>query len=219
MKREVALTFSLAALSLAMLSPNSIKAQNADNAQPSQTTQSSPSGQYEAINMVSAHVALRENIDAGKAKPGDTIHTSLSDKIRLKNGTELPAGTEIIGVVAADDMEVSGTSKLAMNFNQAKLKDGTVIPIKATIIGIYPPEFQDIEGHPVKPGDEVTGTWTGHPDAVDELDALPGVDLHSKIASNNSGVLVSKKKHDVKLKYGSEIALAVAVAPQAPAGE
>jgi hypothetical protein len=217
MKREVALTFSLAALSLAMLSPNVVKAQNTDDSRPSQTTAGNQSGQSEAMDMVSARVALNNTIDANKSKPGDPIRTTLSDKVSLKNGTVLPAGTEIVGVVAADEMQTNGASKLAMNFNKAQLKNGTVVPIKATIVGIYPPEFQDISGRPIKPGDEMTHTWTGHPDAVDEIGALPGVDLHSRIESNNSGVLVSKTKHDVKLKYGSEIALAVA--PQASAGE
>ncbi len=217
MKREFAVILSSAALSLAMLSPNLVKAQDKGNSQPSQTMTSNQGIQSEVMDMVSAHVALKETIDASKVKPGDRIHTTLSDKVLLKNGTELPAGTEIVGVVAADDMQMNGASKLAMNFNTAKLKNGTAIPIKATIVGIYPPEFQDINGRPIKPGDEETDTWAGHPDSVDEIDALPGVDLHSRISSSNSGVLVSTKKHDVKLKYGSEIALAVA--PQATAGE
>ena len=41
---------------------------------------------------------------------------------------------------------------------------------------------------------------------------MSGVDLHSKIASMNSGVLVSTKKDDVKLKEGTEFGLAIAAA-------
>jgi len=162
------------------------------------------------MDMVSARVAMKETIDASKAKPGDPIKTALAKKVVLKNGSELPAGTIILGVVGTDDMQMEGTSKLVLNFNKAELKNGTVIPIKATIVGIYPPESQDISGRPIAPGDQVTQAWSGHPDEVEEIGALPGVDLHSKVTSNNSGVLVSKSKHDMKLKYGSEIALAVA---------
>ena len=41
---------------------------------------------------------------------------------------------------------------------------------------------------------------------------VSGVDLHSKISSQNSGVFVSMKKNDVKLKAGSEIQFAIAPA-------
>jgi hypothetical protein len=51
---------------------------------------------------------------------------------------------------------------------------------------------------------------------VDQLNALSGVDLHSKIASNNSGVLVSTKNDDVKLRAGTEFALAIAEQPNGP---
>jgi hypothetical protein len=216
MKREVALAFSLASLSLASLIPNTSQAQDNGVAQPSQTVANDQAGRSEAMQMVPAHVALRESIDGSKARTGDRILAVLGNKIQLKDGKELPAGTQILGVVATDDMQTNGTSKLALNFNRAKLKDGTVVPIKATIEGIFAPE-DTID--PAESSDDVAQAWSGRPTAVDQSDALPGVDLHSKIESQNSGVLVSTKKHDVKLKYGTQIALAVAPAPQTSAGE
>jgi hypothetical protein len=236
MKRELTRRLSLAAataFSVALLCPVGVRAQNTPdaqtatptgaqtqsgtqtqsgmqtqtNAQAQTTAQASQGG---AMDMVSARVAMKETIDASKVKPGDPIKTELAKKVVLKNGSELPAGTTILGVVGTDDMQMEGTSKLVLNFNKAQLKNGTVIPIKATIVGIYPPESQDISGRPIAPGDQVTQAWSGHPDEVEEIGALPGVDLHSKVTSNNSGVLVSKSKHDMKLRYGSEIALAVA---------
>jgi hypothetical protein len=208
MKREVITTLSLATASLALLLPAIGQAQSNSTA---------PDAQQEAMQMVSARVALKQNIDADKVKPGDQIRTTLSDKVHLKNGTELPAGTVILGVVATDDMQRTGTSKLALNFNQAELKNGTMIPIKATIVGVFPPEGEDAEGSPVMPGDQVMENWSPHQTAVDEIDALPGVDLHSTVVSSNSGVLVSTSKHDMKLRWGSEIALGVA--PQPSPGE
>jgi hypothetical protein len=44
---------------------------------------------------------------------------------------------------------------------------------------------------------------------LDQLDVAPGVDLHSNIASQNSGVFVSTRKDDVKLKQGSQIQFAI----------
>jgi hypothetical protein len=201
MKREFAITLSLAAMSFALILPNSIQAQSDPGVQP---------GQGVALEMVSARVALKQEIDADKVKQGDQIRTTLSGKVHLKNGTELPSGTVILGVVATDDMQLSGTSKLALNFNKAELKNGTIIPIKATIVGFFPPESEDANGYPIAPGDQELDAWEQHPDSVDEIGALPGVDLHSRITSSNSGVLVSTSKHDMKLKWGSEFALAVA---------
>jgi hypothetical protein len=212
MKREFATALSFAAtvaISAALLSPSSLRAQA-----------SSPSGamQVGTLQMVSARVAVKDNLDANKAKPGDQIRTTLAKKVSLENGTLLPAGTTIVGVVAADDTKMAGKTKLALDFNKAELKNGKTIALKATIVGIYPAESDDIDGHPIAPGDEMTDTWNGRPNAVDEIDALPGVDLHSAVSSNNSGVLVSSKR-DVKLKYGTEIALAVAAAPASAGGE
>jgi hypothetical protein len=59
-------------------------------------------------------------------------------------------------------------------------------------------------------GDQVANDWTRSIHAVDQIDALSGVDLHSRITSQNSGVLVSTKKDDIKLKRGTEFALAIA---------
>ena len=196
MKPNSAIVLPFAAAALALLVPAAILAQ-------------STAATTEADTMVSAHVALVQNIDGSKAKPGDAIQTTLADKVALKNGTVLPAGTKILGVVTADELNVAGASKLAMNFNKAVLKNGTIIPIKATIVGVYAPETQDINGRPIKPGDQFTGDWAAKSTVIDEVGALPGVDLHSKIDSTISGVLVSTNKHDIKLKWGSEISLAV----------
>lgn len=197
MKRNSAIVLSCAVATLALFIPAATQAQTAVET-------------ADAANMVSARTALIQNIDSSKAKPGDAIQTTLADKVALKDGTVLPAGTKILGVVAADELNLAGTSKLAINFNKAVLKNGTVIPIKATIVGVYAPESQDINGNAVKPGDQFTGDWSAKSTVIDETGALPGVDLHSRVDSTNSGVLVSTNKHDVKLKWGSEISLAVA---------
>lgn len=196
MKKNFAFVLSCAA-ALAFTLPAAVQAQSTAAAE-------------EASNMVSARVALIQNVDGSKAKAGDAIQTTLADKVALKNGTVLPAGTKILGVVATDDSNSAASPKLAMNFNKAVLKNGTTIAIKATVIGVYAPETQDINGRPIKPGDQFIGDWSSKSTDIDLVGALPGVDLHSKIDSPISGVLVSTNKHDIKLKWGSEISLAVA---------
>jgi hypothetical protein len=217
MKREIAMTFSATVMSVALLLPGSVLAQN-NQSDPAAQTAQDQAGQALAQQMVGARVALKEDLNAAKVKPGDQVRTTLAHKILLKNGTELPAGTVILGVISTDDMQQSGTSKLALNFDRAQLKDGTIVPIKATMLGVYPPESEDASGRPVAPGDQETGDWANHPLAVNQVDALPGVDLHSRIAGTNSGVLVSSKR-DVKLHWGSEISLAIAPQAAVTAGE
>jgi hypothetical protein len=118
----------------------------------------------------------------------------------------------LIGSVATDDMQLAGTSKLALRFSQAQLKNGQVIPIKATIVGVLPSESSNPEDGvtPGVGGDQAQTGWSNGTLQVDQIDALSGVDLHSKIASANSGVFVSTRKNDVKLSKGSEIELAIA---------
>src|ERR1700757_2603290 len=94
-----------------------------------QTTQSSlakqrSSAAAEASEMVPAQAALVQTIDAKSVKPGDEIRAKLTSKVDLKNGNELPSGTELIVKVGTDDMQQNGQSKLALCIDQAKLKDG-----------------------------------------------------------------------------------------------
>jgi hypothetical protein len=178
-----------------------------------------PATDSTAAQMVSAQVALAQNLDAGKAKAGDQVRTTLSDKVTLRNGTVLPGGTTILGVVSTDEMQLTGTTKLALIFDKAVLKNGTTVPLKATIVGVFQPESEDSSGRPIKAGEEHTSAFSQRPDAVDEIGALPGVDLHSKITSGNSGVLVATGKRDFKLKWGSEISLAIVASTQQHQGE
>jgi len=95
-------------------------------------------------------------------------------------------------------------------FTSAKLKNGNIVQIKATIMGVYPPYSdanQPWEGFTATPA---LNTWNSSVLQMDQIDALKGVDLRSDIASADSGVLVSKKKDDVKLVRGSEFVLVIA---------
>jgi hypothetical protein len=215
MKLKTAAKLSIASVSLALLLPAFSVAQSTVNSQPSQNVQSTstaPAGQQEATQMVPAQAALVDNLDANKVQPGGQFKAKLSGKVRLRNGPELPSGTMLIGSVATDDMQLAGTSKLALRFSQAQLKNGQVIPIKATIVGVLPSESSNPEDGvtPGVGGDQAQTGWSNGTLQVDQIDALSGVDLHSKIASANSGVFVSTRKNDVKLSKGSEIELAIA---------
>jgi len=107
-------------------------------------------------------------------------------------------------------MNLDGNSKLAVRFTQAVLKDGTTIPIKATIVGAYKPMDSSNNDVTPTPGKQVPNNWNDGTLKIDEIGVSKDVDLHSSIASKNSGVFVGTNNHTVKLPAGSEFALAIA---------
>ncbi len=202
MKREAIVFLSTATLSLAFFFPEGVHALSA-KASPAPEATSSTAGQGAALQMVAAQATLVKGIDAREARPGQTFRASLSNKVQLKNGPELPRGTELIGTVADDQTQMKEGSRLALRFTQAKLKDGKVIPIKATIVNVYS------QSDPEDTNNSSEDFWTPKTVQVDQEDALSGVDMHSKIADMNSAVFVSTKKSDFKLPQGYGIALAI----------
>jgi hypothetical protein len=203
MKHEAFLSLSVALCSLVFLLPTNASALSPRSLPNTQTSLAS-AGKTEAMRMVPADAVLLKTLDARKTQSGQQFRAKLSDKVDLKNGTELPRGTELIGTVAKDKMQTTGASSLALRFTQADLKNGKVIPIKATIVNVYQRNGVD-SLNPV--------SWTPQILQVDQLGALSGTDLHSNIADRNSGVFISKKKDDVKLPQGFGIALAIAARP------
>ncbi len=205
----IAATFAFLPFALFAQQSNEIAGQSSSAA----VSQSAAIGQQEAEHMVPATVMLLQGIDARKMQPGDNFKAKLSSKVHLTNGTELPSGTVFDGVVVSDDMNMQGNGKLALRFTTANLKDGTTIPIKATIVAVYTPKSQfqynglyDAGEYPTP----VPNSWNDKTLAVDQIGVSSGVDLHSKISSNNSGVLVTATRDDVKLTRGTDFDLAVA---------
>ncbi len=201
----LAIATAVLSLPLAGVAQNS----SAQNTQDNSGSQMQSTGMGEAMRMAPADAELSRNLDARKDHPGSPVRAHLTQTVHLKNGPELKSGTILIGQVVADDMQQQGTSRLALRFDQAQLKDGKVIPIKATITSIFLPQ----SGY--YPSTPPPNSWSDQTLRIDQINVVPGVDLHSNIASRNSGVFVSTKK-DVKLGAGSDIQLAVA--PAAAAG-
>jgi hypothetical protein len=217
MKLQPKFTFAAAIfLSFATFRPS--VAQNGSVTAPPQAIQGPASAEPEAMQMVPARAALKEDLDGKKVQKGATFHAVLANKIRLKTGMELPGGTVLVGQVVEDEMQMTGTSsRLSLRFMTANLKNGQSIPIKATIVEIIRPESVTPPDSSIKPGDQAPNEWTARVTKVDQNNVVNGVDLHSAIASKDSGVLVSNNGKDVKLSAGSEFALAIATLPAAEA--
>ncbi|MGD0938275.1 MAG: hypothetical protein ABR905_01100 [Terracidiphilus sp.] len=212
MKREFAITLSVAAIAVTLLSPQLAQARTLDDSKPSPDDPSSTMAmQQKAQTMVPAQAVLKQTLDSRKVEPGQQLRIELSRTVQLKNGSELPRGTQLIGTAAPDPANANDKSKIELRFTQAELKGGKVMPITATIVGVYGPVGQDDEGHLITPGNQEPNTWNSQITHVDQTDPISGVELQSNIASQNSGTLISKKKSAVKLPTGTEFALAIAV--------
>lgn len=209
MKSNPILTLSLAVASLVLVCPNAVQSQQPTN-DPNEMT-SSNSGtnstmsavdQQQTEQMVPAEAALKGTLDAKKAQAGDNVEAVLTGKVHLKNGTELPRGTALVGKVETDNMH-QGSSKLTLKFTEAKLKDGQQVPIQAAIVGVQAPATD-----PTSVATTSQNPWDGKTLQFDDQDVMSGVDLHSRIDGQNSGTFVSDKK-DVKLRNGSQLALVI----------
>ncbi len=202
MKSRFIFVVSIAVASCALFCPKSVIAQSADF-----NNNASPAAEQQAAQMVPAEAVLAQDINAKKIQPGQQFQAKLTDTVHLKNGMELPKGTDLVGTIEADNMKAGGTSTLALRFTKADLKGGKVVPIDATIVGIAPPQY----------GSAWDGTdgvapptpWNGKSLQVDEIGAISGFDLHSRIAGQNSGELVSTNKVNVKLANQTQFSLAI----------
>jgi hypothetical protein len=201
MTLKLATQLSMTAISLAILLPASAQTGTA------QTGQDMPAvSNSDVQHMMPAQAILNQTLDTAKAAPGTEFRVKLAGAVHLSNGQVLPNGTELVGQVVSDETITNGTPKLALRFTQAVLKNGQVVPVKATIVGISQPGDLDAT---VNANKAVPASWNDGTLQVDQISKETGLELHSRAASNNSGVILSAKKKDVKLASGVEMALAI----------
>lgn len=169
---------------------------------------SAPAASAEAIamqnyvaRMVPAQASLAQPIDANKLESGQQLKATLNDKIKLKDGTELPRGTVLIGT--ATNSEANGKATLSLQFTQAQLKDGKTVTIAATIIDLV------AAGNL---GYTTVSTWNPSVLHVVQSNVVKGVDLESRLGGTSSGTFVASKKGNLKLAKGAALSLAIGTA-------
>jgi hypothetical protein len=208
MKSGVRISLSVAALALASFLANDAQAKDKKNlpvtGDVTTTRQEAP-----VAFMVPAEATLVEPLEAKKLQVGKQFHATLAGKVELKNGTELPKGTLLVGTVSANDQNPGGGSKLVLRFTTAQLKDGKTVPVKVTIVGVYE------EGNEA---DRLANVWTKKAGATALLNVSAGVNFYSDTASEDSGAFVSSGKSQVKLLKGSGFSLAIGAQQDAPGG-
>jgi hypothetical protein len=186
------------------------------SAQNATTPDFTQADQHEATLMKRASARLVDNLDAVKNQPGYAVSAKLQGKVTLSDGTQLPGGTMLLGKITTDDTQQQGAKKLALRFDQARLKDGTTIPIRAMIVGFYGASAGEL--HESDSGVPQANDWTASTLQFDQEQVARGVDLHSTIDSQNSGVFVSAQRDNVKLGQGSQIQFAIAPVKSAQSG-
>jgi hypothetical protein len=153
-----------------------------------------------SLRMVSASAVFNKGLEGKDVKPGQEFEVSLTQKVKLNDGQELPKGTVLVGTIVADEIQ-GGNSKLSFRFVHARAKDGKSIPIQAVATGLYPQGSLNAEYG--------NNGWTPGQVSVQQDKAAGGLTLHSQVGSNDSGTFESKKDN-VKIDRGSALFLGIA---------
>lgn len=128
----------------------SVKAQDADATAPAsdtgKVTYAATAGGYgdlaasHAYEMSPVVCELDGKLDSRTAKAGDRVVLKTRDKVLTSDGTQIPAGTRLVGHVTevqAYDPD-RGPARIAIAFDQAELKKGPALAIYALIRGMRP---------------------------------------------------------------------------------
>jgi hypothetical protein len=207
MKLLNCLPLSLTAALLVCLAPQFCAAQEMTSTSQSNASASAQlaTDREAAQQMVPANAELTRTLNSQDDQRGATIEARLDGTVYLKNGTELPHGTMLIGHVTADRTMSDDASRVSLRFTEAKPKDGAAIPIEATIVDLSgPPELTENVATYDGPL-----PWNGRLLQFDDIGVMSHVNLLSRIGGANSATLVAANPRDMKLQMGSRMSLAL----------
>jgi hypothetical protein len=80
-----------------------------------------------------------------RVKVGDTVTAHLTAAAKLRDGTELPKGSKLIGTITEIKVksDKEGPSKLGLLFDKALPKDGKEIPVQLALVTVAPHNQQN----------------------------------------------------------------------------
>jgi len=86
------------------------------------------------------HAVLEKIVHPKRVKVGDPVTARVTEATKLKDGTELPKGSHIVGKVTEIKLKADkeGPSKLGILFDKAQLKDGKDVPLKMALVSVAP---------------------------------------------------------------------------------
>jgi hypothetical protein len=176
---------------------------------------SSPAAAQDKRPAVTAELQTR--IDTRSAKVGDAISAETTEKGKLPDGTEIPRGAKLIGVItdvrAAKDG--GGTSMLALKFQQVVPKHGSPTAIHGGLVAVAPPADASGELPTSSTSARAQGLQTqGNYGEKDPDGGIPGgstvngVGLATTIGSDGTTELQGSHT-DIKLDKGSRLRVAL----------
>jgi hypothetical protein len=133
------------------------------------------------------HAVLEKIVHPKKAKVGDEVVARMTDSTKLKDGTELPKGTKIVGKVTEVKMKADneGPSKLGLLFDKAQLKDGKEIPVTMALVSVAP-RWEQGSVDPV--AGENTGSSAGRVSQMSQQEGRSGGSGGSDTLSKGLGI-------------------------------
>ncbi len=159
---------------------------------------------------------IQSKVDTKSAKAGETIVAKTQAKTKLKDGTEIPSGSKLIGKVVSvqSKKDGNGMSSLAIKFDQVEIKHKPAIAIQGAVIAVAPA--------PDASGDLPTSSTSmrsqglqtmdnyGHSDdesGVPNGSTMPGVGLGDHVGADGTTEMRGKNC-DIKLGSGDLIKVA-----------
>ena len=124
-KRPIVLAFALAVSGMSI--PGNAKAQG----QVASTTSPKPP---------EIHAILEKVVHPNRVKVGDSVAARIAEPTKLRDGTEIPKGTHILGKVTQikKRADKEGPSKLGLLFDRAQLQDGKVVQLMMALVSVAP---------------------------------------------------------------------------------
>jgi hypothetical protein len=164
---------------------------------------------------VSAELTIK--IDTKSAKVGDTVTAETTEKAKLQDGTQIPRGAKLIGVITDVTPMGSGNgmSMLGLKFQQVVVKHDPPIAIHGGLVAVAPPadasgELPTGSASTRSQGLQTQGNY-GVKDADGGIPAgstVDGVAISTSIGSDGTTEL--RGNHvDVKLARGARLRVAL----------
>ncbi len=161
---------------------------------------------------------LTSKIDTKSAKVGDTVTAQTTEKTKLKDGTEVPRGAKLIGVITdvTTVKDGNGMSMLGLKFQQVVIKRDPPIAIHGGLVAVAPPA--DASGDlPTSSttvraqGLQTQGNYGHNDDAESGIPAgstVDGVAISTTIGSDGTTELQGNHT-EIKLDRGSRLRVAL----------
>ena len=157
------------------------------------------------------HAVLEKIVHPKRLNVGDPVTARMTESTKLKDGTELPKGSHIVGKVTMIKVKANkeGPSKLGLLFDKAQLKDGKEVLLTMALVSVAP-RWEQGGADPVAA--ENGAASVGRITQLNESTGLPAGSVGSSTLSKGLGVRgatpISEQAMHPGVSYLQDITLA-----------